>query len=158
MTKRILILILIFYLFIVEACTSIEETHKIQIYDYSIGDTLSADFEITLVQDFPFSRAVLLKDSRFEVHLINNYISSMWFYDLTSNEHSEFEEYVTNQLGFTPKYYKDSTPFNIKIKGALYYWKDTVTGITVMLGRDTSKDTNYSYLSVYNSAYSDSLI
>ena len=82
------LIIIILSVFILDFCgTTSTHNNRIKIYDYGIGDSLTNEFEIIKVQDFPFSRAKYKKDNRFKVNLINNYITELTFSKLTPNEH-----------------------------------------------------------------------
>lgn len=140
------------------SCTLSKEKSTIEIYGYKLGDTLTNEFKVTKVQDFPFSRAVLIKDERVEISLINNNITSITFEELTQKEHDSIKKMVSEKMKSEPKYYKGETPYNVKIEGEIFYWKDTIIGTEVSLGRNPKKDTVFSYLSVHNHILSDSLL
>ena len=65
--------------FLLYACVTSGTKDQLEIYGYKLGDTLTNEFEIIKVQDFPFSRAILIKDKRVEVSLVNNHITAITY-------------------------------------------------------------------------------
>lgn len=140
------------------ACAASGTSDQLEIYGYKLGDTLTNEFEITKVQDFPFSRAILIKDKRVEVSLVNNHIIGITYEKLYPKEHADLENMITEAMSFAPKYYNGTTPFNVKVEGEVFYWHDTINGTEVLLGRNPQNDTVLSTLSIYNQKAFDSLI
>lgn len=153
--KVLVLSILICYLLI--SCESTSEVEKIEIYGYSVGDTLTDEFRITKVFDFPFRYAVLIKDRRVEVSVINKNISGIRMDSITPKEHIAFIKMFSNMMNSAPKYYRGNTPYNLRVEGEGYFWKDKIGGTEIYLCRDTKKDTLISYLSIININVSDSL-
>lgn len=148
---------LIIFSFLI-GCSPNVEPGEIEIYGYRIGDTLSDKFEVVMVQDYPFSRAVLIDDNRYEVSLIDNFITTIHLSKLNKKEYLEFKKEVIKMIGFTPEFYDKDTPYDVKINGDMFYWNDTITGTEVILGRSTKEKDAMNYLSVYNRRISDSLL
>lgn len=140
------------------ACVSSKQKDGLKIYGYEIGDTLTNEFEITKVQDYPFRRAKFIEDRRFEVSLIDKYISAITFEELTQKEHDYYKKMISGAMKFEPEYFNGVSPYDVKIEGEIFYWNNTKTGISVKLGRNPKKDTVLSYLSIYNHNFSDSLL
>jgi hypothetical protein len=139
-------------------CLSSERNDDLLFYGYKLGDTLTSEFKVIKVQDFPFSRASLIKDKRIEVSLINNKITSISIDSLTSKEHSNYKNTITTKMDLPPVLYKGETPYNVKINGEVFYWHDTLKGIEVLLGRNPKDSIVFSHLTVYNQKLSDSLL
>lgn len=140
--------------FLLYACLSTEKEDRLEIYGYALGDTLTNEFEIVKVQDFPFSRAILIKDKRVEVSLVNNNITAIHFENLIQKEQIDLKEMISKEMESDPEYYNGETPFNVKITGEVFYWHDNVKGTEVLLG----KDIELGHLAIYNHKISDSLI
>jgi len=139
-------------------CVSSEKKSGLSFYGYKLGDTLTSEFKVTKVQDFPFSRAILIKDKRVEVSLINNRITTFTIDSLSDKEHSNYKNIITTKMDLTPVHYKGETPYNVKIDGEVFYWHDTIKGTEVLLGRNPKDSIVFSHLSVYNHKISDSLL
>jgi len=155
--KNRFILYLVICSFLI-GCTTNPKPGEMKIYGYSIGDTLSDEFEIIKEQDYPFSRAILINDNRYEVSLIDKYISTIHISELDQKEYLDFKKKVTKMIGINPEFYDSNTPYDVKIQGDMFYWNDTTTGFEVVLGRSSKEMGRTRYLSVYNSSISDSLL
>jgi hypothetical protein len=144
--------------FFLNGCSTNVEPGEIKIYGYSIGDTLSDKFEVVMRQDYPFSRAVLIDDNRYEVSLIDDFISAIHLSKLSEKEYQEYKKKVIKMIGFDPEFYDKDTPYGVKINGDMFYWNDKLTGNEVVLGRSSNEKDSVSYLSVYNRNISDYLL
>jgi hypothetical protein len=148
--------ILIVFLFL--SCTSKTQKRNFEIYGFTLGDTLTNEFKVIKEQDYPFSRAELIRDRRVEVSLIDKYITAITFDNLAKKEYVDLKKIISVQTKLEPNYYEGVTPYNVKIKGDVFYWHDTITGVEVLLSRNFQADTSFNHLSVYNQKLSDSLL
>ena len=132
------------------SCKTDWSNDRVNIYGYSIGDTITGEFEVKDTMDLSLKLAEYKSDNRFKVTIVNNHIYKMWFSKLDKTEHNNNVKNITKTLNVQPEYLKGYTPEGIKINGEVFYWRDSLSGDLITLARDTDSNNVFSILTVNN--------
>lgn len=132
------------------SCRTDLHNDRINIYSYSVGDTITGEFEVKDTMDLSLKLAEYKPDNRFKVTVVNNHIYKMWFSKLNKTEHKNNIKNISSVLNIQPEYLKGHTLEGVKINGEVFYWKDSLSGDLITLARDTGAVNVFSILTVNN--------
>ena len=139
------------------ACNNDESNCRYKVYGYYIGDTIDNNFEITKIQDYPWSRAIYKKDERLEVWLIYNHISSLSLRNISASEKPFSVSFITNEICNNYKHQINETEGGLPINGETFYWYDSVHYDKVSLHKFWKQDTLFFNLTMSNDSISRKL-
>ena len=130
---------------------------KLKIYGYSIGDTLTGDFNVIKRYGPYFSDAKYSDDSALIVYLIGNHISSFHL-SLINKEFDNYVKLIQNGMNQSPIHYIGDSLHGVKLihKIEHFYWYDSITFNEYSLIRNLDS-MNLCNLSISNDSIRESL-
>jgi len=137
--------------FLIHGCSLINDNRRINILDYSVGDSLINNYDTIKVMDRPFIYARDTRDSRLEFSLMDKYIYAIHFNNLSDKEIEEFKIEIIEKLKQKPKYQKDIMASGVIFHGEDYGWFDSISKdrISIFIPMKNGKKLKGS-LSIYN--------
>lgn len=123
-----LLLVIIF----LNSCIENRINENLEIYGYSIGDTITEEFKITHKYGEYFSDAIFKKDTLVEIYTIGKQINTFTL-NLSETEFNETIKRVEFILGKPIVYYIGDTIRKIKLNHSIEYflWNDSITNKSI---------------------------
>jgi hypothetical protein len=147
------------FLLVIFNCSCHE--HKIngslEIYGYSIGDSITSEFQIEKRFGDNFSRGIYIKDTLVKIYAIRNHINSISL-ELKASEFHENIARIESILGKPVMFYIGDTIYGVKLNHSIEYmlWRDSTTNISVEAYSNTNNP-NTNLIRFYNDSISQSL-
>ncbi|MGE0090628.1 MAG: hypothetical protein AB7S50_14240 [Bacteroidales bacterium] len=156
MKAKIITTVTLFTL-LLNSCIEDRINEKLEIYGYSIGDTITDEFKITDQHGEFYSFAVYRKDTLVEISTIKNHIN---YFSLSLQE-KEFKgtiKKIEGILGKSNVYYIGDTIRNIKLNHLIeyYLWYDSISNNSIEAYVNINNPSQNTF-SLFNDTISESL-